>query len=41
MKITWHGHAAFELEDSLKTFIDPFLMGNKMADIGGKTPNPM
>jgi L-ascorbate metabolism protein UlaG (beta-lactamase superfamily) len=33
MKITWHGHSAFELQDSLITLIDPFLTGNPMADV--------
>jgi L-ascorbate metabolism protein UlaG (beta-lactamase superfamily) len=33
VKITWHGHSNFELEDSMDTIIDPFFMGNKMADV--------
>lgn len=33
MKITWHGHSNFELEDSMDTIIDPFFMGNNMADV--------
>jgi L-ascorbate metabolism protein UlaG (beta-lactamase superfamily) len=40
MKITWHGHSAFELQDSLITLIDPFLLGNKMADIKPDEINP-
>lgn len=33
MRITWHGHSNFELEDSLDTIVDPFFMGNTMADV--------
>lgn len=33
MKLTWHGHSNFEVEDSLDTIIDPFFMGNSMADV--------
>lgn len=33
MKLTWHGHSNFEIVDSLDTIVDPFFMGNKMADI--------
>lgn len=33
MKLTWHGHSNFEIEDSLDTIIDPFFMGNTMADV--------
>jgi L-ascorbate metabolism protein UlaG (beta-lactamase superfamily) len=40
MKIIWHGHSAFELQDSLITLIDPFLTGNKMADITADEINP-
>lgn len=40
MKITWHGHAAFEIEDGLKTFIDPYISGNKMADIRWQDVKP-
>jgi L-ascorbate metabolism protein UlaG (beta-lactamase superfamily) len=40
MKITWHGHSVFELQDSLITLIDPFLMGNPMADITADEIDP-
>jgi L-ascorbate metabolism protein UlaG (beta-lactamase superfamily) len=40
MKIIWHGHSAFELQDSLITLIDPFLTGNKMADITADNIDP-
>lgn len=40
MKITWHGHSAFELQDSLITLIDPFLTGNMMADISADEIKP-
>jgi L-ascorbate metabolism protein UlaG (beta-lactamase superfamily) len=40
MKITWHGHSAFELQDSLITLIDPFFTGNKMADITSDDVDP-
>ena len=40
MKITWHGHSAFELQDSLITLIDPFLTGNTMADIRADEIDP-
>lgn len=33
MRIIWHGHSAFELQDSNITIIDPFFMGNMMADV--------
>jgi L-ascorbate metabolism protein UlaG (beta-lactamase superfamily) len=33
MKIIWHGHSAFELQDSLTTLIDPFILGNTMSDV--------
>lgn len=33
MRIIWHGHSAFELQDSLNTLIDPFILGNTMADV--------
>lgn len=33
MKITWHGHANFELEDSLDTIIDPFFLGNPTTSV--------
>jgi len=33
MKLTWHGHSNFEVEDSLNTIIDPFFLGNPMADV--------
>lgn len=32
MRITWHGHSNFELNESMDTIIDPFFMGNKMTD---------
>ncbi len=40
MKIIWHGHSAFELQDSLITLIDPFLTGNTMADITADEIDP-
>ena len=40
MKITWHGHSAFELQDSLLTVIDPFFMGNPMADVKADDVDP-
>ncbi len=40
MKITWHGHSVFELQDSLITLIDPFLRGNSMADISPDEIDP-
>ncbi|WP_048197880.1 metal-dependent hydrolase [Methanocella arvoryzae] len=33
MRIIWHGHSAFELQDSLTTLIDPFILGNVMCDV--------
>jgi L-ascorbate metabolism protein UlaG (beta-lactamase superfamily) len=33
MKIIWHGHSFFELQDSLTTLIDPFILGNKMCEV--------
>ncbi len=34
-KLTFHGHACFELEtDGTSIWIDPFLSGNPLADIG-------
>lgn len=33
MRIIWHGHSTFEIEDSLITVIDPFILGNPRADI--------
>lgn len=40
MKITWHGHSAFELQDSLITLIDPFFSGNTMADVTADDVDP-
>jgi L-ascorbate metabolism protein UlaG (beta-lactamase superfamily) len=40
MKLTWHGHSNFEIEDSLDTIIDPFFMGNSMADVKWDEVNP-
>ncbi len=40
MKLTWHGHSNFEVEDSLDTIIDPFFMGNSMADVKWDEVNP-
>jgi len=40
MKITWHGHSNFEIEDSLDTIVDPFFMGNPEADISWDKVNP-
>jgi L-ascorbate metabolism protein UlaG (beta-lactamase superfamily) len=33
MKITWYGHAAFELEGKLKTLIDPYITNNPAATV--------
>ncbi len=33
MRITWHGHSNFELNESMDSIIDPFFMGNKMTDV--------
>ncbi len=33
MQLIWHGHSNFELKDTLDTIIDPFFMGNTMADV--------
>lgn len=34
MKLTYHGHAAWELEiDGARVWIDPFLTGNPLADV--------
>jgi L-ascorbate metabolism protein UlaG (beta-lactamase superfamily) len=40
MKITWHGHSNFEIEDSLNTIVDPFFNGNPEADISWEKVNP-
>lgn len=40
MKIIWHGHSVFELEGSLKTVIDPFFLGNPMADVTANEVKP-
>jgi L-ascorbate metabolism protein UlaG (beta-lactamase superfamily) len=40
MKLTWHGHSNFEISDSLDTIIDPFFMGNSMADVKWDEVNP-
>lgn len=40
MRITWHGHSNFEIEDSLITIIDPFFMGNREADVKWEEVNP-
>ncbi len=40
MKITWHGHSAFELRDSLDTIIDPFFSGNPAADVSADDVSP-
>ena len=40
MKLTWHGHSNFEVEGSLDTIIDPFFMGNTMADVKWDEVNP-
>jgi L-ascorbate metabolism protein UlaG (beta-lactamase superfamily) len=31
MKITWHGHSAFEIDDQNKTLIDPYFTRNRLA----------
>jgi L-ascorbate metabolism protein UlaG (beta-lactamase superfamily) len=40
MKITWHGHSNFEVEDSLDTIVDPFFSGNPSAEIGWEKVSP-
>jgi len=40
MKITWHGHSNFEIEDSLDTIVDPFFTGNPTAEISWETVSP-
>jgi L-ascorbate metabolism protein UlaG (beta-lactamase superfamily) len=40
MKITWHGHSVFEIRDRLTTLIDPFLTGNRMADVTADEMDP-
>ena len=40
MKITWHGHSNFEIEDSLNTIVDPFFNGNPEADISWEKASP-
>jgi L-ascorbate metabolism protein UlaG (beta-lactamase superfamily) len=40
MKLKWHGHSNFEITGSLDTIIDPFFMGNKMADVKWEDVNP-
>jgi L-ascorbate metabolism protein UlaG (beta-lactamase superfamily) len=40
MKLKWHGHSNFEITGSLDTIIDPFFMGNNMADIKWDEVNP-
>jgi L-ascorbate metabolism protein UlaG (beta-lactamase superfamily) len=40
MKLKWHGHSNFEITGSLDTIIDPFFMGNKMADVKWEEVNP-
>lgn len=40
MKLIWHGHSNFEIEDSLDTIIDPFFMGNSQADVKWNEVSP-
>ncbi len=40
MKLKWHGHSNFEIAGNLNTIIDPFFMGNKMADVRWDEVNP-
>jgi L-ascorbate metabolism protein UlaG (beta-lactamase superfamily) len=40
MKITWHGHSNFEVEESLDTIVDPFFSGNPNAEIGWEKASP-
>lgn len=40
MKLKWHGHSNFEITGTLDTIIDPFFMGNKMADVKWDEVNP-
>lgn len=40
MKITWHGHSAFEIEGKYRTLVDPFFTGNRMARVGWQEMKP-
>ncbi len=40
MKITWHGHACFELDGSKNVLIDPFITGNPVAKVKPQELNP-
>jgi len=40
MKITWHGHACFELDGSKNVLIDPFITGNPVAKVKPQDLNP-
>jgi len=40
MRLKWHGHSNFEITGNLNTIIDPFFMGNKMADVKWDEVNP-
>ncbi len=40
MKLKWHGHSNFEINGNLDTIIDPFFMGNKVADVRWEDVNP-
>lgn len=40
MKITWFGHAAFELDGRLKTLIDPYITNNPAATVRWQDLSP-
>ncbi len=40
MKITWHGHACFELAGSRRVLIDPFITGNPLAKVKPEELSP-
>lgn len=40
MRITWHGHACFELQGSKSVLIDPFITGNPLAKVKPEELSP-
>lgn len=40
MKITWQGHACFELSGSRRVLIDPFITGNPLAKVKSEELSP-
>jgi len=40
VKITWHGHACFELAGSRRVLIDPFITGNPLAKVKPEELSP-